>query len=335
LAQQGANSFCALAADMIFSGDFIVRGGSGPGRRCGVNFSEQPPSKQWAALKYRGEKFAEVWFKPQGEPCALAFRIPRSSFQIPGMDQVLTTENLLKAVGLATEEVESWRHDSASHSGINGSVDELAQPLPLPPHDVSHLNLQVSLRPPQSVAPNESGGQEVPEAKWQDLEARWNAILGLEASIDTLRISMEILRSEMEGSTRHMLSSDEKVHALGADLALWNKAKNRVHYAIPKVREFIHRATWATGAPERKMLEELLKHHIRPRIPFPEIDQVVEQLESLLKDRQVLLAHGATVYQECKSFSADVQGALRTLQSNASANATNKRRAAGAKGKHF
>jgi hypothetical protein len=300
-----------------------------------VNYSEQPPSKQWAALKYRGEKFAEVWFKPDGEPFDLAFRIPRGSFQIPGMDQALTTENLLKGVGLTTEEVESWRHDGASHSGINGSDAELAQPLPLPPHDVSHLNVQVSLRSPQGVAHSYSGEEEVPEAKWQDLEARWNAILGLEASIDTLRISMEILRSEMEGSTRHMLSSDEKVHALGADLAQWNKAKNRVHYALPKVREFIHRATWATGAPERKLLEELLKNHIRPRIPFPEMDQIVEQLESLLKDRQVLSAHGVAVYQECKSFSADVQGALRTLQSNASSNATNKRRAAGAKGKHF
>ena len=60
--------------------------GQGHGRgRCGVNFSEQPPSKQWAALKYRGEKFAEVWFKPEGQPLALTFRIPQASFQIPGM----------------------------------------------------------------------------------------------------------------------------------------------------------------------------------------------------------------------------------------------------------
>src|ERR1700733_6748959 len=84
----------------------VVVGSQG---RCGVNFSEQPPSKQWAALKYRGEKFAEVWFKPEGEPFDLTFRIPQRSFQIPGMDQELTTENLLKAVGVATEEVESWR----------------------------------------------------------------------------------------------------------------------------------------------------------------------------------------------------------------------------------
>src|SRR6266436_4696732 len=80
--------------------------------RRGVSFSEQPPSKQWAALKYRGEKLAEVWLKPEGEPFALTFRIPRESFQIPGMGQRLTTENLLKAVGITTEEVESWRHGS-------------------------------------------------------------------------------------------------------------------------------------------------------------------------------------------------------------------------------
>jgi hypothetical protein len=301
-----------------------------------VNFSEQPPSKQWAALKYRGEKIAEVWFKPEDEPFALTFRIPQRSFQILGMGQLLTTENLLKAVGLATEEVESWRHEGASHSCLNGSHSELGHPLPPPPQDVTHLNLYVSLKPPpQAVAPNESCEPEIPEAKWQDLEARWEAILGLEATIDTLRISMEGLRAEMEASSRKTLTADEKVHALNADVAQWNKAKSRVVYALPKVREFIHRSTWATGTPERKKLEELFKNHIRPRIPCPQMDKVPEQLENLLKDRQVLSAHGVTVYQECKSISADIQGAFRTLQSNAAANAHKKMGATRANGKFF
>jgi hypothetical protein len=299
-----------------------------------VNFSEQPPSKQWAALKYRGEKVAEVWFKPEGEPFALTFRIPRESFQIPGVGQRLTTENLLKAVGIATEEVESWRHEGASHSGMSGPDSDLRRPLPPPPQDVTHLHLYVSLKPPpQAVAPNEGCEPEVPEAKWQDLEARWNAILGVEASMDTLRISMEGLRAELEAASRKTLTVDEKVHALNADVAQWNKAKSRVLFALPKVREFIHRSTWATGTPERKKLEELFKNHIRPRVSFPQMDQVVEQLENLLKDRQVLSAHGVSVYQECKSISADVQGALRTLQSNAAANATKKRVATGKRGK--
>jgi hypothetical protein len=105
-----------------------------------MNFSEQPPSKQWAALKYGGETFAEVWFKPEGEPFALTFRFPQRSFQIPGMAQLLTTENLLKAVGIATEEVESWRCEGASHSGMRGSNSELGCPLPPPPQVVTHLN---------------------------------------------------------------------------------------------------------------------------------------------------------------------------------------------------
>src|SRR5262249_22587048 len=157
------------------------------------------------------------------------------------------------------------------------------------------------LRPAPATAPEESGEPEVPESKWQDLEARWNAILGLEASVDTLRISMESLRSEMEAASRQTLTAEEKVNALNADVAQWNKSKSRVVYALPKVREFIHRSTWATGTPERKRLEEIYKNHIRPRAPFPGMDQVLEQLESLLKDRQVLSAQGVAVYQECKS----------------------------------
>ncbi len=301
-----------------------------------MNFSEQPPSKQWATLKFRGEQFAEVWFKPEGEPFALTFRIPQKSFQIPGVGQRLTTENLLKAVAIATEEVESWRHEGASDSGMNGSNSELGHPLPPPPQDVTHLNIYVSLKPPpQSVAPSESGEPEIPEAKWQDLEARWNAILGLEAATDSLRIRMERLRAEMEASWKKTLTTDEKVHALNADVLQWTKAKSRVHYALPKVKEFIHRAIWALSAPERKKLGELFKNHIQPHIPFPQMDKVPKELDNLLKDRQVLSAQGLTVYQECNSISADIQGTLRTLQSNAVANERKKRSTPRPKGMAF
>jgi hypothetical protein len=293
-----------------------------------VNFSEQAPSKQWATLKYRGEKFAEVWFKPEGEPFSLTFRIPQESFRIPGLAQLLTAENLLKAVGIATEEVESWRHDGPSLSGMDGSGLESGHPLAPPPQDIPHLNLYVRMNPPpEAEAPNESGESEIPEEKWQELEARWNTILGIEASIDTLRISLEGLRTEMEASARKTLMADEKVNALNADLATWNKAKSRVHHALPKVKEFIHRFTWATGAPERKKLEEFFKNDIRPHLPASEIHKVREELENLLKDRQVLSGQGTTVYQECKNISGDIQGALRTLQANAAVNAKRKRRA--------
>src|SRR5262249_3983602 len=151
---------------------------------------------------------------------------------------------------------------------------DIGQPLPPPPQDASHLTLHVCLKQPtQAVASDEGDHPEIPEAKWQDLEARWKAILGLESGMETLRISMESLRGEVDASSRRTLSTEEKLHALNADVAVWNKAKSRVHHAMPKVREFIHRSTWATGTPERKQLEELYESHIRPRIPFPDVDK--------------------------------------------------------------
>jgi hypothetical protein len=285
-------------------------------------------------MKYRGETIAEVWFKPEGEPFSLAFRIPGESFQSPDSDQLLTIEKLLKAVGVATEEVESWRHEGASDAVMNELDAELRRPLSPPPPDVAHLSLYVSLKPPpQTVTPQEGRGSEIPEEKWQQLESRWNAIVVLETSIDTLRLSMEALRGEMEASSRKTLTADEKVHALNADVAQWNKAKSRVHYTLPKAREFIHRSTWAAGTPERKKLGELFKNYVGPRIPFPEMDQLPEQLEHLLKDRQILSAQGVAVCQECRSVAAAVQGALRTVQSNAAANATRKRAETRARGK--
>jgi hypothetical protein len=301
-----------------------------------VDFSQQAPSTQWAALKHRGEKIAEVWFKPQGEPLALLFRIPHNSFEIPGVGQQLTVETLLKSLGIATDEVASWRCDDGADSGTAGASAELANPLPPPRPGVDHLEIHVSLKPPVAdVPPGASSVPEVPPEKWQDLEARWRTILGLEANMDALRLRMGNLATELESSLKKTLTPDERVHALNADVAKWNKAKSRAHFALPKAREFIHRATWAAGTPEKKKLEDIFKNYIQPQIPFPELVQVPEQLEYLQKLRQVLSAQGMTVYQECQTVLAGIDGALRTLLSNATAIARNKRFERGLKGKHF
>ena len=291
-----------------------------------MSFSELPPSKEWASLKFKGEKFAEVWFKPEGEPLALKFRIPSDSFQIPGMGQRLTTENLLKGVAIAPEDVESWRYGDASQSAPNGSDPQLGNPLPQPGRDVTHLDIYVRLKPrSEADVGRDLPEQEIASAKWQELEARWKAILGLEATMDTFRISMEGLRAEMEASLKRTLTTEEKMHALAADVTQWNKAKSRIHYALPKTREFIHRAVWAAGTPERKRLDEIFRNNSGSPLSLPQMDTVLEELEVLRKDRQVLSAQGQTVYQECKKITADVQEALRRLQSNSAARELKKR----------
>ncbi len=176
---------------------------------------------------------------------------------------------------------------------------------------------------------------EIPAEQWQALEALWRAILGLEASIDTARLGADGLRAEMEAAFKKPLAVEEKLHALQADVAQWERAKNRVHYALPKVREFVHRATWALAVPERKSLEEVFKTHIEPRVPLPQVDQVRERLEHLQKDRQVLFAQGTAVGQECRGIIAEIQRALSALQRNAADNARRKRDAKRQKGKYF
>lgn len=171
--------------------------------------------------------------------------------------------------------------------------------------------------------------------RWQMLEARWKTILGLEATIDALRLQAEGLRSQMETAMRQPLTVDEKVNALQADVAQWHKAKNRVHFAQPKVKEFVHRATWALGLPERKRLEEIFKAYIEPRVPFPELDKLPEQLDALLKDRQILSAQGTTVAQECRHITAEIQKTLRTLQVNAAARTRKKMDSTRPKGKYL
>jgi hypothetical protein len=299
---------------------------AGSRRWCGVNFSEQPPSKQWAALTFRGERVAEVWFKPEGEPWSVVFRIPRSSFEIPGVGQRLTTADLLKAVAIATDDVESQHFADASRSAADGAAPELTNPLPQPPADVSQVEIRVRLKPPPATDDEPVGSEPVVlSAEWQDLESRWKTILGLEASVDTMRKSMEGLRLELEASMRRALTADEKVYSLAADVVQWNKAKSRAHYALPKASEFIHRATWAAGTPERKRLGEVFKEPIGTHAPLPPAEEVVPELEMLRKDRQVLSTKGAAVFQECKAISADIQSALRRLQGNAATRMSQKK----------
>jgi chromosome segregation ATPase len=176
---------------------------------------------------------------------------------------------------------------------------------------------------------------EIPLEQWQALEALWKAILVLEASIDSARLNMGGLQSEMENAFRKSLTAEDKLHALQADISQWNQAKSRVHYALPKVREFIHRATWAVAAPERKRLEELVKDHIEPRVPHSEIDHIRQLMEHLQKDRQVMFATGNAVFQECRAITAEIQRAVSTLQRNAADNARRKRDTKRQKGKHF
>ncbi len=281
-----------------------------------------------------GEPLAEVWFKPEGEPRTLRFRIPQRGFQIPGVGPLLTTENLLKAVGVAPEDVESWRHGDVPPDGSDGAASQLRAPLPQPSADVAHLEVSVRLKSsPQAGAGGEAAASSGVVAQWPDAEARWKTVLGLEATVDTSRIGMEGLRAEMEGAFRRPLMAEEKLHALSADVVQWNKAKTRLHYAVPKAKEFIHRATWARGTPERKRLDELFTNVAKAHTPSVPVEQVLDELEALRKDLQQLSAQGVTVYQECKSILADVQGALRRLQSNAAARAAQKKGSTGARGK--
>jgi hypothetical protein len=279
-----------------------------------------PPSKQWAALKFQGEKFAEVWIKPESDPHALTIRIPRGSFQLAAMVPLLTLANLLKAVGIEPAEVEAWRVNGGRH-GLKIDLHEL---LTAPSQDVERLELFIRIKPHVEISP----------AKWQDLETRWRAILNIESAVETFRMSMESLVNEIESLSKKPLSMEEKTYAPRADVALLNKAKSRAHIALPRMKDYIHRAVWAMGSPERKRLDELYNDFIRQQIPFPQVDEVMKQLEELRKDRQVLSAHGKAIFQECKGIATELQSVMRTLHQNA-VNAQKKKESANAKGRRF
>ena len=261
-----------------------------------------------AVLKFRGEAVAEAWYQSEGDAVVLVIQVQKA---VAG----LTVADLLTAAGVSDDEFESWR----TADGLPNTESRL--PLPPEPGAAIHVRLK---------AP--AAAEDLPPEVWQYLETAWRTILGLEASIDSSRLGMESLRSEMDAAFKRPLATEDKLNALQNDVAQWTKAKSRIHHSVPKAREFVHRATWALAQPERKSLEEIFKQHIEPRIPLPDADQVRLRLEHLQKDRQVLLAQGNTVNQECRGILGEVQRAVSTLQRNAVAR---KRNSGRERGKQF
>ena len=297
---------------------------------------EPVPSDDWVAVEHLWDDVAEAWFKSEGGRATFRFRVSRDRLHETDAGQRPTIGTLLGTASIPADEVESWRVGDGPDAGGDGAPPDPGHPLPPPPPGATHLTVYVRLKPPASPAARDvGGGPAVSLEQWQALDALWKAILGLEASIDASRLGMDGLRAEMEAAFKRSLAAEEKLHALQADVAQWTRAKARVHHALPKVREFIHRATWASAAPERKRLEELVRDHIEPRVPPPDLDHVRERLEHLQKDRQVLVAQGNAVSQECRGIVAEVQRALGTLQRNAADRARQKRSAGREKGKHF
>lgn len=278
-------------------------------------------STEWVTLKHDGEDIAEAWLMPEGDGNTAVFLVPLARLEAGH----LSVETLLAAARLTPADAESWRLG-------DGTAPDLAAALPLPPAGDDQLTVYVRLK---SAARDAGGVPEVSEEQWQYLDALWKAILGLEAGIDSARLTADGLRGEMESAFRRQLNVDEKNNALQADVSQWTKAKTRLHHVIPKAREFVHRATWSLAVPERKRLDEVIRAHVEPRVPFAGVDQVRAQLEHLQKDRQVLSAQGNAVSQECRGILDEVNRAVRSLQQNAADRARQKRSAGREKGKFY
>lgn len=294
-----------------------------------MNVSDRGFSTEWAPVPSAGDAVAEARLNPDADPPTLEFRVPRSQFDVDDLTQLVTVEDLLTAAGVPATAAGSWAFLDESHDGQDGTNLELKRLLPPPPPAAAHLTVRVRLKPAAGPAADVS-----PET-WQALDALWKAILGLEAHIDSLRLGLDGLRGELDAAYQKGLTVEEKVHALQADVSRWNKAKSLARYTVPKAREFVHRATWASATPERKRLEEIIETHVRPRVPLPDLDDMRVQLEHLQKDRQVLLQQGNAVSQECRGILGEIQRALASLQRNAADRDRQKRSAGRDKGKHL
>ena len=112
----------------------------------------------------------------------------------------------------------------------------------------------------------------------------------------------------------------------------FSKAAEELHVTPAAVTHQVHNLEHNLGT---RLLQRNTRYVALTQTGEACLPELVQALEMLRKDRQVLSQKGVTVYQECKAISADIQRALRTLQSNAASRASQKKGGTGAAGKSF
>jgi len=154
-------------------------------------------------------------------------------------------ENLLKAVAIVPEEIEFWRHGDVSNSGNThiGSTPAAA------PANVAHWRLACASSRRWKPLPARKAGNWRFRGQVAGTRSPLEGHLGFGSGIETCASvwKASLWKWKTYGEA---IDDRRKAYAPRADVAQWTKAKNRVHNAVPKLKEVIHRSTWRWDRPK-------------------------------------------------------------------------------------
>ena len=272
---------------------------------------QRNPSISWEPIAFdlSGQSVAWVWFRPGPVPNGLMFSIPAALFVNVAIAPRLSIRFLVAASGLDPAHIMGWSFGGASFDAAMGTSPLLDQVLSAPPGG-ANLDITVWMVPMQQPAwpmphaagvspvnPGYAQGMYAPSGSGEDsqyldaLDSCWNSCQALETRVSSLRKDLGSSINRLSSLNRD-LSSDERLTCDSRDVQEWADARRWLRDCISVMSRSVKEIDVGTtsGAGKRNLYMDLYTNHIEPRIPFPGMAQVCNELETYRKILQSVIA---------------------------------------------
>jgi len=275
--------------------------------------TERNPSVNWEPipLDATGRKIVWVWFRPAANPQGLIIVVPEQLLVDSAIAPGLSVRQLVMASGIDASQILCWTLNGMSFDAAGGQSPLLDQMLP-PSTAGGNLEIAVWMGVPQmpawpgmpqaaaglqagpSVSPGYAGGGGASDVETQFLAAidsSWNGVMALEARVGSLRKELGSAVSRLNSLNRD-LNSDERRTCDSKDVQDWSDARRWLRDSLSVLARCIKEIDVGitSNAGQRLRFEEMHRKYAVPRIPFPGLQQAVNEFESYRKSLQNVVA---------------------------------------------
>lgn len=257
-----------------------------------VPLPTNPPVMVWA------------WFKPEAAPNSVVFQLPPELFAALKDSPPLTMRTFLLAIGM--EALIGWTLYGQQIELDSDTMRWLDAALPQPPENGDRqLIFWSPMNPGRQKAIEPAIEKSVPEVhekspeelktKFESLEFFWTNILYLESDIRRARAQLEQSVNKLNSLNRE-LNFEETNVADSVDRQQWHDVRRwlrEASFSVTRTGKEIDVALLSSVAQRNQFLE-IYENFVKPRIPFPKMDQAVADFEAHHKALKIVLQSAQT-----------------------------------------
>lgn len=266
------------------------------------------PSGQWLAAPLQGGAGHSfwVWFFPPTAPHTIAVQLPWE--QLGQLPAPLSLFSILRSLNLQPAALQSVQMGpqmypvqtdfavTAQLTGPEGMLSFVMAPAsqvspPVPGQMPQQTPGPTAAHASSPVAPqSQSATGPVDQQAYKRADADWKSTMYLESQAATLRKQLAGTMSRLTSLNKD-LPADDKRAASRQDIADWQDARRFLRDATAKLSRYMKEYDLGvtSSAGRRNWMETNYEEFIRPRKPFPQMDQMLREFESYRKVLQHLV----------------------------------------------